>query len=201
MSVLRTYPDYRQAGNMLEELEDRSKGYLASYPKIIAAVSMLKDDDQGNALALVAHAAYGWMPTVLSAGCFEDGFMSEKDPILKIRKCRSASEIMSALPGVSPINNSWVGLSKVLHFINPEVFPIWDGRVARHFGLMHPYQYNTKQCYEEYAAWIEKWSKENDFKDLICSVHKAYGYKMTHIRAAELYLFLSEVGSGSVQSA
>ena len=48
----------------------------------------------------------------------------------------------------SPINNSCVGLSKSLHFINPEIFPIWDSNVAKTFGLQgYHYQVNKIQVY------------------------------------------------------
>ena len=53
----------------------------------------------------------------------------------------------------SPINDSCVGLSKSLHFINPEIFPIWDSNVAKTFGLQgYHYQVNKIQ---DYGCYID----------------------------------------------
>ena len=49
-----------------------------------------------------------------------------------------ANDFIKGFKG-EPINNSWVGLSKALHFINPEIFPIWDKNVAELFGIKITY--------------------------------------------------------------
>src|SRR5258708_7520084 len=51
-------------------------------------------------------------------------------------------------------NNSVVGTSKFLHFVAPEVFPIWDSRIAAVFGFRHGYQINNALNYTKYCNTI-----------------------------------------------
>ena len=67
---------------------------------------------------------------------------------MHINKNDEAVLLLNSLPNNSPVNNSWIGLSKVLHFINPDIFPIWDSRVAKCFNMLYPYQFNKKDIYE-----------------------------------------------------
>ena len=42
-----------------------------------------------------------------------------------------------------------------MHFVNPEYFPIWDRRVARHFEIYYHYNINRFENYIEYIDFIE----------------------------------------------
>lgn len=54
-------------------------------------------------------------------------------------------------------NNSLVGVSKLLHFINPNIYAIWDSRV---FGFLfpsiraHKYRVEDPDLYLCYLDWI-----------------------------------------------
>ena len=65
---------------------------------------------------------------------FEPEKFIDLKPIASIRGAKTntaAYRFLQAIDEVAPINRSWVGTSKFLHFLNPEIFPIWDSRVAR----------------------------------------------------------------------
>ena len=82
-------------------------------------------------------------------------------------------------------------MSKVLHFINPEFFPIWDSRVAQHFGLKYDYQINNRNHFLEYLAFVEKNRKCDAVKRVQKAFAKEAGYEVTEVRACEFILFSS----------
>ena len=49
------------------------------------------------------------------------------------------------------VSGSLIGASKFLHFANPEIYPIWDRRVAEAmYGLPHYYQHQKTENYIQY---------------------------------------------------
>jgi len=185
------YPRYGDLNRIFPEVESGSNVYLRSYPRILEVTKTLRDDDFGSSITFLAHAAYGWMPTVLKSFEAKEFFLIDQNPITAIRNTKNCESLIAKLPDKSPVNNSWIGLSKVLHFINPKVFPIWDSRVARHFGLNSNTQYNNKKCYVSYANWITDFNDKYDFDFLKSRILEKYGYSISGLRAAELSLFLS----------
>ena len=191
MFSFNQYPRYEYLDRTFPEIESGDDFYLRCYPKILEAAKTLNDDQYGNSITFLAHAVYGWMPTVLKTVEVSGFFLIDQNPIYVLRKTHLFEDLIERLPSKSPINNSWIGLSKFLHFLNPEVFPIWDSRVAKHFGLKNNSKYNKKDCYEIYAKWLINFSEEHDFQFLKERILVKYGYAISSIRAAELSLFLS----------
>jgi hypothetical protein len=138
-----------------------------------------------DALSAIAHMAYGWMPTILKK--FSDSQPGIVGPATESRSFEEASGLIQSLDD-SPINNSWVGMSKVLHFMNPEFFPIWDSRVAKHFGLKIS-QVNKKNHFIEYLTFVEKNRKSDAVKRVREAFVKEAGYEVTDVRACEFILF------------
>ncbi|WP_268223546.1 hypothetical protein [Sinomicrobium oceani] len=107
-----------------------SNSYLKSYPYFIAyfqAIPELKSEH----LVIGSHMVYGWMPRVLSYNGYDD------ERVLQL--CNKAKRKEGALLKKeeleylkSAINNSMVGLSKLLHFINPQHYAIWDSHILRY---------------------------------------------------------------------
>jgi len=164
---------------------DASEQYLRTYPQLLRSTALLAKEMGEDALPAIAHMAYGWMPTILKK--FSD---SEPDIVGSATKCRSfeeASELIQSLED-SPINNSWVGMSKVLHFINPEFFPIWDSRVAKHFDLKIT-QVNKKNHFLEYLTFVAKHRNKDEVKKVEEAFVKEAGYSVSDVRACEFILF------------
>jgi hypothetical protein len=56
-------------------------------------------------------------------------------------------------------NNSLVGTSKLLHFIHPKQYAIWDSWVFRFLNNEEPHKYKLEKpkTYLEYLRKLEKW--------------------------------------------
>ena len=164
---------------------DASEQYLRTYPALLRSTAILAKEIGEDALPAISHMAYGWMPTILKK--FSD---SEPDIVGPATGCRSFEEASALIQSLddSPINNSWVGMSKVLHFINPEVFPIWDSRVAKHFDLKIT-QVNKKNHFLEYLTFVEENRKSDAVKRVQDAFVKEAGYSVSDVRACEFILF------------
>ncbi|MFP7655349.1 hypothetical protein [Chryseobacterium proteolyticum] len=109
--------------------EDNS--YLISYPCFINYFK-LKDRLSKQDLICSAFMIYGWMPTILKKIDY-----TNIDKIVDLfNKAKSSDNILTEIEikSLKPFtNNSLVGLSKLLHFINPNVYPIWDSKICKYF--------------------------------------------------------------------
>ena len=164
---------------------DASEQYLRTYPQLLRSTALLAREMGEDALPAIAHMAYGWMPTILKK--FSDSKPGIVGPATGCRSFEEASGLIQSLED-SPINNSWVGMSKVLHFMNPEFFPIWDSRVAKHFGLKIS-QVNKKNHFIEYLAFVEENRKSDAVKRVREAFVKEAGYSVSDVRACEFILF------------
>ena len=164
---------------------DANEQYLRTYPQLLRSTAILAKEMGEDALPAIAHMAYGWMPTILKK--FSDSKPRIVSPATGCRSFEEASELIQSLED-SPINNSWVGMSKVLHFINPEFFPIWDSRVAKQFDLKIS-QVNKKNHFIEYLTFVEEHRNNDAVKKVQEAFVKEVGYSVTDVRACEFILF------------
>jgi len=165
---------------------DGSEQYIRTYPQLLRSTAILAKEMGEDALPAIAHMAYGWMPTILKK--FSDSKPDIVGPATECRSFEEASGLIQSLDD-SPINNSWVGLSKVLHFVNPDFFPIWDSRVATHFSLKNAYQVNKKNHFLEYLSFIAKHRNKDAVKKVQEAFVKEAGYSVSDVRACEFILF------------
>ena len=88
-------------------------------------------------------------------------------------------------------NNSLVGSSKLLHFINPEQFAIWDSRVCRYLLQKTPHSYIVENIdlYLDYLSFCDYLIKDNKTEELQKIVEEKIGYKISKMRAIELIFF------------
>lgn len=103
------------------EFQD-SKGYLQTYPHIISGTARIKEflPHDVTSFVVIAQMAYGWMPTIprISIGHYNDTFWED------IENGSLDIDFLTALKAFC--NNSVIGMSKVLHFLNPVQYAIWD---------------------------------------------------------------------------
>ena len=113
-------------------LELRAYTYLATYRAMVALAS------EPSALDLarfhqIAVMAYRWMPRILRLD------RAHAEPaLMSLRRARTvtiADLVASEIAPVARCLHSVVGASKVLHFVNPDVFPISDSGIARFRGV------------------------------------------------------------------
>ena len=139
-----------------------------------------------------AFMIYGWMPTILkNIDC------TDIDKIVDLfNKAKSSDNILTEIEieNLKPFTNkSLVGLSKLLHFINPNVYPIWDSKICKYFFSNGFYsKIGNISIYLEYIDAIKETIKSglpNEFN----SIKKQLGYEVTDVRLIELAIFLKSV--------
>lgn len=139
-------------------------------------------------LVIGINFTYGWMPTVFD---FRSEKYSEAVKILNIAKngVDLTERELAILRNL--FNNSLVGTTKLLHFINPKKFAIWDSRVYRYFYGEEPHQYRIGDCkrYLTYLNFCNSLTINVDFDKIHESICKKLGYQVTKLRSIELSMY------------
>jgi len=97
---------------------------------------------------------YGWMPTIPFS---KSDFLPIDTKYIKIlnKAFKHKKNVIFSLEELSQLtkytNNSIVGLSKMLHFMNPKVYPIWDSNIARVFNIKTIHQMKKLSNYLIYV--------------------------------------------------
>lgn len=131
---------------------------------------------------------YGWMPTAFD---FRSKEFSAAVKILNLaKKSEDLTEQQFAILK-DLFNNSLVGTTKLLHFINPRRFAIWDSRVYRYFYGEEPHQYRIgdSKRYLAYLKFCNMVACNNDFDKVHESICKKLGYQVTKLRSIELSMY------------
>lgn len=174
-----------------DAIEPDTNYYLKSYWSLVKLAKYTFDDDKHACLRSLALATYGWMPTIIKRDHFER--FQCNDPVHAIKAVKNpqeAEKFIGTMCKDAPINNSWVGTSKLMHFLNPEIFPIWDSKIAVIFGFKS-YSYNKKAAYLEYVQFMHSQvaNAGNQFSGMAKLIKDRYGYWPSDIRCLEFYLF------------
>lgn len=167
--------------------------YVVSYPYLLEYFSSKSSLVAGDVVR-GAHMIYGWMPTVLELYLGHDRF--DLDAAAQtLTKAKTGSSLsdkeIEALAAL--VNNSLVGATKLLHFVAPNNFPIWDSKVYFfvHNKQPHHYRVNNVESYRQYVALLNDLTNKPDFPMLHDSVQKKLGYYVSPLRALELIMFLN----------
>lgn len=168
---------------------DASKeNYLLSYPHFLNYFKNIESINLENVIIGISFI-YSWMSTVLKSIKLEN---SEK--IISIlndaKNGKQINEVeLSNLKNA--FNNSLVGTSKLLHFINPNHYAIWDSRVFRFLNNEEPHNYKLErpEAYLKYLRLIEDLKSENTFENFYQLMKQKVGYEITEYRALELAFF------------
>lgn len=175
-----------------ENFDIENKSDLVSYPEFIKYFSSINKINKHN-LIIGINFTYGWMPTIFDFKTNE--IYKNIDlavEILNRAKNGSNLKINDYEHLKRLLNNSLVGTTKLLHFINPEKFAIWDSRVFWFLHKEEPYDYRIGniQNYLEYQELLENLSKDEKFKHFFDLVSSKLEYKPTNFRALELIMFI-----------
>lgn len=142
------------------------------------------------------HMVYAWMPTILrlyitdlkKVDCEK---LDQVVHLINLAKKKGTlyKDEINYLAKI--INNSVVGTSKLLHFIAPESFSIWDSRVYRYLYNQKPHNYrlNDVSEYLKYIDIIKKIIKHDSFRSIHIRINKKMEYSVTAMRAVELIMF------------
>ncbi len=167
----------------IEQYIHKSKEYLRQYP---ALIELGKRTDSLSSVAL-ALAVYGWMPRILRS----DNLSEADIPAIRNAEALNSEIVINSMPTRGLINNSWVGTSKFLHFVNPNVFPIWDSHIARAFGLVKRAEFEKKSAYVEYTHNMHATvSIHTSVISLVKSrIFTQFGYEPSDLRCLEFLIF------------
>jgi hypothetical protein len=135
--------------------------YSSSYLALRTLIRDRTDPSDEKQLLAAAYAVYGWMPTILK----KVGNLAPLSSFVIELRGLSFFEALSIVEPASllektslfrTLNNSVVGTSKLLHFLLPDLFPIWDSRIAKLFGFKHG-SHNTASAYLSYFKLLHGW--------------------------------------------
>lgn len=173
--------------------------YIISYPYLI---EFFAPRPSFRAIDLVAgaHMVYGWMPTILDLYPHENQLSLEAGADLLTKAKLTGyldNDEISTLARL--VNNSFVSASKLLHFVAPDNFAIWDSKVYRFLYGQAPYtaRVNNVHKYREYLDHLSRVILDPRFFAFHTSVNQKTGYVVSAFRAIELVMFLggSETGA------
>ncbi len=160
--------------------------YVKTYAEFLKYFEDIKTINEHH-LTISSHFVYGWMPTIIN---FK---IQEKEKTLELlNKAKAGIDLSIADLNYlkSCINNSLVGLSKLLHFINPNKYAIWDSRIFRFVtGKKSQYGISEPKHYLNYLSIITKMSQNKDYSKLHQEIEKCFDYSLSSTRAIEVVIF------------
>ena len=183
VDIKRLLVDEHNIGNL------KNASDFISYPEFLNYFTDLNKITKHNVIIGI-NFTYGWMPTIFD-------FRSEiSDLVIDILNrakegkipCENELDILKKC-----FNNSLVGTSKLLHFINPNIFAIWDSRVFYYLTKEKPYQYriDNYKSYLDYLEFCKYLTSKPEYSVIHNSVVQKVGYKMTKFRTIELIFYLN----------
>ncbi len=166
--------------------KDRSD--FISYVEFIKYFSDLKTITKHNVIIGI-NFTYGWMPTIFDFRSNDIELVTNILNKAKLGKIPHENELEILR---KCFNNSLVGTSKLLHFINPNIFAIWDSRVFRYLTNQEPHSYRLDNCksYLDYLEFLKYLTEQLEYNRIHNSIIKKIGYEMTKFRTVELIMYL-----------
>ena len=187
------FKDYKEFFKDCESFKAEKQNYHLSYKEFIKYFENIFENKNligKHHLIIGINFTYGWMPTILD---FRSENFDEAIEILNKAKKEGNLEIEDLNILMHLFNNSLVGTSKLLHFINPEKFAIWDSRVCRYLtGNNNPTPKQLKpKYYLQFLNYITNLTQKEEYDtihDSICAKLNL-DYSMTKLRSAELVMY------------
>jgi len=177
------------------KLDETQESYYISYIEFLEHFKKINEFGKHDVIIGI-HLIYGWMPTIchLKSKAFDEAAKIlnkvKKDNQLLLKK--TDLDTLKKL-----FNESIVGTSKLLHFISPETYPIWDSKVCHYLGLPA----NAVNDTSVYLGYIEACRNIIGEGQIDLSTVKGIlkDYKISDMRAIELVMFTSEKKGGKSQ--
>lgn len=178
-----------QATEIARDFNQEHINYLLTYRYFVNYFKKIDTIDLDDIIIGISFS-YSWMPTVLKKIDLTHGnnlimiFNNIKQGHLVTRQ--ELLQLKSAL------NDSLVGTSKLMHFINPEQYAIWDSRVYKFLTgkAAHHYKFKHLESYFEYLKLLESLTQEENFALFYTLMLEKIGYPVSTYRALELAFFI-----------
>jgi len=160
---------------------DQRSAYVRSYPEFLRYFRDLEEIELHH-LIIAANFIYGWMPRTLR---FKTATFAEAVCILNWAKVGNLLTDADLRCLIALIDNSMVAVSKLLHFINPEQYAIWDSRVAAYLRG----SFVSLPAYLGYLELCRSVTAHPAFTPVHDSINEKVGYVVTKMRAVELVMY------------
>lgn len=195
MKLADIQPAIRSVMESLAVTDLRERTYLATYPGmiLIGSVGLVTNDVKFHQLSTLV---YGWMPRI-----------ARIDPLHTTAAVAALGAALSAtyanyqsipVKRISDCLHSVVGASKLLHFANPDVFPIWDSNIEVFRANPNSDMKSVPQ-YMDYVGEVHSIRRETGFPEFYIEFSAAYSARLTanriptysigHARAIEAAAF------------
>ena len=163
--------------------------YLKSYPHFIEYFNKIQSITL-HELTIGVNFTYGWMPTIFDFRSNQFEVVLEILNRLKTGTMPNNNELIILR---NHINNSIVGASKLMHFINPSLVPIWDSRVYKYLTGQTPHGYRVDNIanFRHYIDFCNTLVLDERFNSLKSQIENIVGYKMSSMRIADLVMYSS----------
>ena len=165
-----------------------NNSYIQTYPEFLNYFEKINAGEiNEHNLIIASHFVYGWMPRIIHLDLeFKDKVVS----LLNAVKSRHILSVCELKILKKTINNSLVGLSKLLHFINPRDYAILDSRVFRYLTeKKNSDRIGRPQLYLEYLKGIKTISKNKDYGKLHELISRNFDYEIYPTRVIEITMF------------
>jgi hypothetical protein len=174
----------------------KSDPYSMAYPALVSHFAV-PQAVSWDAAILGLHVVYGWMPTIPKLGAVMRWGEAKRQQLTEILNRAKNEQVptndeLEMLKAFS--NNSMIGASKLLHFLSPKTFPIWDSRVAKVFlrkSNAGGQQVNGIEPWEIYTNTLIEWLNNesvaercSELRGLACFLND-----VSNLRLVELVLF------------
>jgi hypothetical protein len=158
----------------------RQVAYLRTYPALLSLARAPEKNPECRILQLAA-AAYGWMPRILRLN--SEHISRAAKAIEDATDAAIGTPDLATLVAVADCLYSVVGASKVLHFANPQIYPIWDARVQRVWGRADPTQSYMGQPrnYISYAREVHQLCELTHFISFAADFRRAHEERLTRL--------------------
>lgn len=186
-NLISTYTQDRLLKDAESIVIPKEEQYLTTYKEFINYFENLDKLSEHHIIIGISFT-YSWMPTILD---FRSNKMNEATQILNYAKQGNRPSLTELDILKSCFNNSLVGSSKLLHFINPNKFAIWDSRVYRYLFNQTPHSYRVENnnTYLNYLYFCDHLINSSEINTLKKIVEEKVGYTITKMRAIELIFF------------
>lgn len=136
-----------------------------------------------------AHFTYGWMPTIVTLR--NPSAYAEVAEILNAAKVGRIISSQDLLHLSVVVNNSLIGVSKLLHFIRPNKFAIWDSRVCK-FIYGRSISESRDDEIKRYMAYLDncdRLANHSDFYSVCIDICDKIGFEVSPFRAIEWVMY------------
>jgi hypothetical protein len=165
----------------------KTDSLVATYPHLVRYFQATPRISE-HELVVGAHMAYGWMPRMLTI--WPEHLHSAVEALERARRahllCLKEWEALKSV-----VNRSVVGASKLLHFVSPNRYPIWDSNVHFYLQRLGAFKGRTEnaETYLRYVVLMDRLVSTALAHMISRSVSRKLGYEVTPYRAIELVMF------------